>query len=80
VRVGLEATGHTRWFERLLAELGYELWIGDEGAALKELMEATEWQAHSVRGFLSGALRKKMGLKIESAKDTLGERRYSIQA
>ena len=29
VRVGLEATGHTRWFERLLAELGYELWIGD---------------------------------------------------
>jgi transposase len=29
VRVGLEATGHTRWFERLMAELGYELWIGD---------------------------------------------------
>jgi transposase len=29
VRVGLEATGHIRWFERLLAELGYELWIGD---------------------------------------------------
>ncbi len=29
VRVGMEATGHARWFERLLAELGYELWIGD---------------------------------------------------
>jgi transposase len=29
VRVGIEATGHTRWFERLLAELGYELWVGD---------------------------------------------------
>ena len=29
VRVGMEATGHTRWFERLLAELGHELWIGD---------------------------------------------------
>ncbi len=29
VRVGLETTGHTRWFERLLAELSYELWIGD---------------------------------------------------
>ena len=29
VRVGLEATGHTRWFERLLSELGCELWIGD---------------------------------------------------
>jgi len=31
VRVGIEATGHTRWFERLLAELGHELWIGDAG-------------------------------------------------
>src|SRR6202161_2666763 len=29
VRVGMEATGHSRWFERLLAELGFELWIGD---------------------------------------------------
>jgi transposase len=29
VRVGLEATGYSRWFERLLAELGFELWIGD---------------------------------------------------
>ncbi len=29
VRVGIEATGHTRWFERLLQELGHELWIGD---------------------------------------------------
>jgi len=29
VRVGIEATGHTRWFERMLRELGHELWIGD---------------------------------------------------
>jgi transposase len=29
VRVGREATGYARWFERLLAELGFELWIGD---------------------------------------------------
>jgi transposase len=29
VRVGMEASGHARWFERLLAELGFELWIGD---------------------------------------------------
>jgi transposase len=29
VRVGMEATGHSRWFERLMAELGFELWIGD---------------------------------------------------
>ncbi len=29
VRVGMEASGHGRWFERLLAELNFELWIGD---------------------------------------------------
>jgi len=29
VRVGIEATGHSRWFERMLAELGHEPWIGD---------------------------------------------------
>jgi transposase len=29
VRVGMEATGPARWFERLMAELGFELWIGD---------------------------------------------------
>ena len=29
IRVGMEATGYSRWFERLLAELGIEVWIGD---------------------------------------------------
>jgi len=29
VQVGMEATGYSRWFERLLAELGFEVWIGD---------------------------------------------------
>jgi transposase len=29
VRVGMEATGYSRWFERLLAELGIEVWTGD---------------------------------------------------
>jgi Protein of unknown function (DUF3489) len=48
------------------------------GATLQELMAATDWQAHSVRGFLSGTLRKKMGLTVESAKRQDGERIYSI--
>jgi hypothetical protein len=47
-------------------------------ATLKEIMAATEWQAHSVRGFISGQLTKKMGLKIESIKREDGERAYSI--
>ena len=46
---------------------------------LAQLMKATGWQAHSVRGFLSGALGKKMGLKIESQKQENGERAYSVK-
>ena len=50
------------------------------GATLKELIKATDWQPHSVRGFLSGAIGKRMGLTVESAKSEDGERRYSIKA
>jgi hypothetical protein len=50
------------------------------GAALKELRKATGWQPHSVRGFLSGVLTKKMGLKVRSVKGASGERRYSVKA
>ena len=50
-----------------------------DGASLKELMAATGWQAHSVRGFLSGQVGKKMGRKVDSfAQD--GERQYHIKA
>jgi Protein of unknown function (DUF3489) len=48
------------------------------GATLKHIMKATGWQSHSVRGFLSGTLGKKMGLKIESSKTNDGERVYSL--
>jgi hypothetical protein len=48
------------------------------GATSKELMKATGWQPHSVRGFLSGTLRKKMGLNIASTKNEDGERTYKI--
>ena len=50
------------------------------GATLKDLMKATDWQAHSVRGFLSGTIGKKMGLKVASTKTEDGERTYSIKA
>lgn len=49
-----------------------------DGATLAELMKATGWQAHSVRGFLSGSLGKKMGLQINSAKQENGERTYRL--
>ena len=49
-----------------------------EGAALQDLTAATEWQAHSVRGFISGPLGKKMGLKAISSKREDGQRMYQI--
>ena len=50
-----------------------------KGVTLAGLMKATGWQAHSVRGFLSGTLGKKLGLRIESNKPTDGERLYLIR-
>jgi hypothetical protein len=49
------------------------------GVTPKELMKATGWQAHSVRGFLSGTVGKKMGLAVTSSKGDDGERRYSVK-
>jgi len=51
-----------------------------EGAKLAELMKATGWQAHSVRGFLSGTISKKMGMAVASTKAEDGERTYSVKA
>ncbi|MCB1461368.1 MAG: DUF3489 domain-containing protein [Nitratireductor sp.] len=50
------------------------------GASINELIEASGWQAHSVRGFLSGTCKKKMGLMVLSEKSEAGERRYRIEA
>jgi hypothetical protein len=49
-----------------------------EGATLAAIMKATSWQAHSVRGFISG-MGKKMGLAVTSTKGEDGERTYSIK-
>jgi hypothetical protein len=50
------------------------------GTTLTELMKATGWQAHSVRGFLSGTVGKKLGLVVASTKGENGERTYSLKA
>lgn len=51
-----------------------------EGATLGQIMEATGWQPHTVRGFISGAIGKQLGLKVESTRTETGERRYRILA
>ena len=50
------------------------------GVTANELMKATGWQPHSVRGFLSGTVGKKMGLAVTSTKGEDGERSYSIKS
>ena len=50
------------------------------GVTSKELQKATGWQPHSVRGFLSGTVGKKMGLTVTSTKGEDGERSYSVKA
>ena len=50
-----------------------------KGATLQEVMKATEWQSHSVRGFLSGVVTKKMGLKLKTF-DRDGVRAYQVKA
>ena len=51
------------------------------GASIAEIMTVTDWQAHSVRGFFAGALRKRLKIDVVSKKDTdTGERRYFVAA
>lgn len=50
-----------------------------EGATIPEMMEATAWQQHSVRGFLAGTVKKKLGFTLTSKKIDGELRRYRIE-
>ena len=49
------------------------------GASIEEMMQATDWQQHSVRGFLAGTVKKKLGFSLTSLKPNGGVRRYRIE-
>lgn len=48
------------------------------GASIEEIVEATGWQPHSVRGFLSGAVKKRLRFDVTSDKGSDGVRRYHV--
>jgi hypothetical protein len=50
-----------------------------QGASIEQVMQATEWQQHTVRGFFAGALKKKLGLLITSDKADGEKRVYRIE-
>ena len=50
-----------------------------QGATLADIMELTGWQSHTVRGFVSGTLIKKLGLKVESFRSDEKERTYRVK-
>ena len=66
--------------EETKTELILRLLRRKAGASLPELQERTGWQAHSVRGFLSGTVKRKLGLTVETVPDAKGARRYRIAA
>jgi hypothetical protein len=51
-----------------------------DGASIEEIIAATDWQPHSARGFLSGAVKKRLGIDVISEKGTDGVRRYYVAA
>jgi Protein of unknown function (DUF3489) len=60
------------------AAIVLELMRREKGATLAEIAKATDWQNHSIRGFVRGHVIKKLGLKVESTRSEAGERTYKI--
>ena len=50
------------------------------GASINEIVAATDWQPHSARGFLAGAVKKRLGIEVVSEKGEDGIRRYYVAA
>ena len=61
-------------------QIAFSLLERAKGASIAEMQGAMGWQAHSVRGFLAGTVRKMPGVTLLSDKTDNGPRRYRIEA
>jgi len=59
-------------------EKAFEMLLREEGATISQLMEATNWQAHTCRGVISGVFKKKFGLTVTTERNPCGELVYHI--
>ena len=59
-------------------QIGIALLERPKGASIAEMQKAMGWQAHSVRGFLAGTVKKLPGLTLTSEKPGKGQRRYRL--
>jgi len=76
IKVGVEGKPRTRDNSKQATVI--QMLQRPEGATIQQIMKATGWQAHTVRGTFAGAFKKKLGLMIVSEKVAGGERTYRI--
>ena len=75
---GVNPRGRTKPAKQTKQQTCLDLLSRQDGATIEELQAAIGWQQHSVRGFLAGAVKKKLGLRLISEKPDAGTRRYRI--
>ena len=66
--------------QRTKKQIALSLLERSKGASIAEMQKAMGWQAHSVRGFLAGTVRKMPGVTLLSEKTENGPRRYRVNA
>jgi len=66
VRMGLEATGYSRWFERLLAELDFEVWIGDAAEISRQRVRKQKTDREDARLLLKLLLENRFRIWVPS--------------
>jgi hypothetical protein len=74
------AAPRRRQSPRTKKQIAFSLLERAKGTSIAEMQNAMGWQAHSVRGFLAGTVRKMPGVTLLSEKTENGPRRYRIEA